>query len=792
LNDNEVDLTIKCKVRLSKQMFPKDKLIDNGDFGIVSVFVLDVLQGEPKTNKWGTITLTGNMCEIRDDEIYIVIAKEVENEKFGLQYKVVFMAIDVKLDTKEDQYKFLEKILPEKQCIGIFKAFENPIDILEKRDVKALCQVKGIGVPTAMKILEKFEASKDYSEAYIKLDKYGLSKNTIDKLVDYFGSPNTVITKINENPYILIDEVDGIGWNKADEMALKGGIGEHSINRVKAYIKFYLHEEANEGNTWVHIDDLLDAIDGVIGCELSQDVLSEALAELNNKKEIWTNEDRDVVALKKYYELEKNIASEIIRITKSPNTFNCDNWESKISKLEKMQGWKYTDEQKEGIKAILENQVVIITGGAGTGKSSTVSGMLEVFKEGYSFAQTALSGRASCNLTEITGFEGYTIHRLLGFSPEGGFLHNKQSQLSTDIIILDELSMVGADIFYKLIQSIRNGAKLIMLGDTNQLEAIGVGSIMMDMIESGFVKCIGLTKIHRQAEKSAVITESIKVKDHIQITDKNFTGSEIRGELQDLELDIFNDKNKTPNKILEHFKDLLTVADNSFDIQVIVPMKDRGKASAYYLNNSLQEIVMDTRLEGLQVGEESEFPFVLYRGDKVINLKNNYKALNEYGVETPIFNGDLGIIVDFDILTQTIVVDFNNKGKIYVPKKHLPYIKLGYAITTHKLQGSSSPYVICGLDYSHYKLLNKEMVYTMLTRAKKYCVLCAENKALRYAVKTSGVKTKQTFLRHFLSKALDTKIFKYKLTKSVRGSKLSIDTLERIKNYILKRTNGIK
>lgn len=750
----ENEITIKCKVRLSRQMFPKDKRIDNGDFGIISVLVLDVIHGDPKTNKWGTITLTGNMCEIKDDEIYIVIAKEVENEKFGLQYKVIFMGIDVKLETKEDQYKFLEKILPEKQCIEIFKTFENPIEILENKDIKALCSVKGIGVPTAIKIIDKYEASKDYSEAYIKLDKYGLSKHTIDKLTDYFGSPITVVAKIEENPYILIDEVDGIGWNKADEMALKGGIGEHSINRVKAYIKYYLHEEANQGNTWVHIDDLLDAVDGMIGCELPQDILTGALSELNNGKEIWTNDDRDVVALWKYYNLEQNIADEIVRLSNAANNFNFENWEENISKLEKLQGWTFTQEQKNGILAILENQVTIIIGSAGTGKTSTVAGMLSVFGNNYSFAQTALSGRASCNLTDVTGVEGYTIHRLLGYKPEGGFTYNKSNPLPTDIIIHDELSMDGADIFYKLIQAIKTGGKLVMLGDTGQLEAIGIGNIMFDMIESGFVKCVELTKIHRQAEKSAIITESNRVREHEQIVSKHFTGSEIRGELQDLELDIYTDKNSTHDRIIQHFKDLLLVAKDSFDVQVIVPMKDRGKASAYHLSNSLQKIVMDTTQPGLEIGEESNFPFTIYIGDKVINIKNNYKTINEEGDEVPIFNGDLGIVTDIDFITQTVVVNFNNKGRIYVPRKHLPNIKLGYAITTHKLQGSSSPYVICGLDYSHYKLLNKEMIYTMLTRAKKYCVLCAENKALRYATSQSGVKTKQTFLKQFLQNQL--------------------------------------
>ena len=1074
------DILIKCKVRLSKQMFPKDKLIGNGDFGIISVTVLDTLQGEPQVNKWGCITLTGNMCEINDDEIYVVIGKEVENERFGLQYKVVFMCIDIKLTNKEDQYKFLEKILPEKQCIEIFKTFENPIEILENKDIKALCSVKGVGVPTALKLIEKYESSKDYSEAYVKLDKYGLTNNMIEKLVDYFGSPNTVISKVEENPYLLIDEMDGIGWEKADDMALNSGLGEHSINRIKAYIKYYLYEEANIGNTWVDIDDLLDAVDGTIGVDLPQDVLSQALTEMNEKKIIWTNEDKDKVGLMKYYELEKHIAEELHRLNTATNHFRIDEWESRIKRLEKRQGWEFSSEQIEGIQAILENQVIIITGSAGCvdcdteyfngvkwkkisdyikgenvlqynkdgtanlilpqayikekeeflnhiknetgsvdqcvcdnhniiylssknnlnvkkcsdlikmhngnqhgfsgkfittfkydgigvnltdnqirlmvaviadgslmidnpnytcrfhvkkdrkkkrlkelfrlnnlnwrevdsaaegysdfyinpprlekeftakywyncsydqlkiiasevlnwdgsikdnresfsanikstadfiqfvfsatgkraklsfndrrgqsyltngkqyirnsidynvhisqgattvsikaknknklndikkyrttdgykycftvpshmlvlrrngsifitgncGKSSTVAGMLEVFKENYTFAQTALSGRASCNLSDITGEDGYTIHRLLGYNPKTGYRYNKNNQLPKDEIILDEISMVGADIFYKLIQSIKTGSKLVMLGDRHQLEAIGVGNIMFDMIESRYIKCVELTKIHRQAEKSAIITESIKVRNQEQIIDKNFVGKEIRGELQDFELDIYTDKNKTSKKIIEHFEELLPLTKDIFDIQVIVPMKNRGKASAYYLNNLLQEIVIDVKNNtGLLIGENSKFPFTIYLGDKVLNNKNNYETLNEYGDEVPIFNGDLGVVVGMDTYRNTLVVNFNNKGNIYITKDHLSHISLGYASTCHKMQGSGIKYVIAGLDYSHYKLLTKEMVYTMQTRAKEHCVLCAENKALRYAINHTGVSTKQTHLKELL------------------------------------------
>ena len=354
-----------------------------------------------------------------------------------------------------------------------------------------------------------------------------------------------------------------------------------------------------------------------------------------------------------------------------------------ISEYITTDGYKYCFTVPSGMLILRRNNKIFITGNCG--KSSTVAGELEIFKEFYSFIQTALSGRASCNLSEITGEDGYTIHRALGYTPEKGFIYNKNNKLPVKIIIHDEISMDGADIFYKLIQAIETGSKLIMLGDEHQLESIGVGNIMFDMIQSGYIKIVKLTKIHRQAEKSAIITESIKIRNQEQIIDKDFTGVEIRGELQDLKLDIYKDKNNTHTKVIEHFKELLPKTESIFDIQVIVPMKERGKASAYQLNNSLQEIVIDTKnKKGLVVGENSKYPFTIYIGDKVLNNKNNYKTVNEYGDEIPIFNGDLGIVVDIDYIRNTLIVNFNNKGNIYISKSHLPKITLGYAMTCHK------------------------------------------------------------------------------------------------------------
>lgn len=758
----EQEKRIKCLIRLNRQFFPKNKIIQSGDFGIISAEVLETMEGEPIVSKWGTITVTGNLCAMEGGEIYTLIAKEVEDEKYGLQYKSIYISKQVDLTDEKSQRVFLLKILTERQVTELFSKFSNPIELLETENIEELSKAKGIGVPTAIRIIEKYKESKDYSSAYVKLDKLGLTSNMIKKLVDSYGGADILIDKIEENPYIIADEVNGIGWSKADEMALKNGCGEFSVYRTKAYIQYYLTEQANNGNTFVYSDDMLIAIEDNIGMDLPQDILSEAISQLVTEKKLWVSNNKNEVSLTKYRDLEIKISDEIKRLSVAPNDFIYNNWEHNVREIEDKQGWKFTDEQFKGIESIFKSNVTIVQGCAGTGKSSTVSGMLGGLKD-YLFAQTALSGKASVNLTEVTGEEGYTIHRLLGFNPIHGFTYNKDNYLPYDIIILDELSMVGAELFYKLIQSIKTGAKLIMLGDTGQLESIGVGNIMKDLIESGYVNIVELTAIHRQAQKSAIITEGMKIRQGEQITTSTQEGVEVRGELQDLVLDIYKNKNSTAIKILNYVKEMLPNIDNIMDLQVIVPVKERGECCTYKLNNSIQQVYrshvkgnrrLTSSRENKQIilHEESKNPYVLYLGDKVINVKNNYKTLNIDGEIAPIFNGDMGIVTDIDEDNRLITVNFQTVGEIVIPKTHLGYIQLGYAITTHKSQGSGFKYVICGIDYSHYKLLTKELVYTLITRAKKHCVVCAENKALRFAISKSNVTEKQTFLKELLSK----------------------------------------
>ncbi len=747
---------IKCKVKLSKQLFPKEE-IKSGEYAILSVKVEDVIEGDPKVSSWGTITIVGNVCEIDRNEIYTVIGNEVENDKYGIQYEIIYIGTSIALNSKEDQKVFLSKILTENQVENLFLTLEDPIKVIDREDIEKLCSVKGIGVKAAINIVNKYNESKDYSLAYVELNDYGLTNNMINKLIESYGSPNILVKKIKENPYIIADEVDGIGWNKADEIALKSGYEPYSVNRIKAYIEFYLNAQAMEGNSYVEIEDLLDGLEINLGEDIPTDNMNLAFKELAATT-MWHNEDKTLVGLKKYYELENNIASELIRLLKAPNDFNCEGWEENVKEQERIQGWEYTFEQMEGIKTIINNNVILIGGSAGTGKTSAVSGVLSTLKS-YSFAQTALSGKASVNLTDVTGEEGYTIHRLLGYNPSKGFVHDANNKLDFDIIILDELSMVDGNLFYRLIQSIKDGAKLIMLGDTGQLESIGVANIMQDLIDSEVIPYVELTKIHRQAAKSAIITDSMKIRKSEQITDNNKYGVEVRGELQDLIMDIYKDKTSTFEKVIKYTKDTLKDIDNIMDFQILVPMKNRGDACTFKINLEVQKILREKKRGlskrksnsiTLHSGTKNEYK--IFEGDKVINIKNNYNTVNKEGKNSPIFNGNLGTVKEIDNINKTLLIDFENIGQVIVPSGHIGYIELGYAITVHKSQGSGFKTVICALDYSHFSLLNKEMVYTMLTRTKKKCYFCVQNKALRYAINRSNIKTKQTFLSEMLKR----------------------------------------
>ena len=365
-------------------------------------------------------------------------------------------------------------------------------------------------------------------------------------------------------------------------------------------------------------------------------------------------------------------------------------------------------------------------------------------------------------MSEITGKTGFTIHRLLGY-PKGaseyqGFEFNQDNKLPYNIYILDEISMVDARLFYYLLRAIPDGAKLICLGDSGQLESIGCGNIAYDMIHSPEIPTIELTKIHRQAAKSAIITQSIAIRNGIQIINKDWTGVETRGELQDLELRCYSDKSNTFYNIMEIFSKLMAQKDfNIMDTQIIVPIKTKGDSCTYNINNTIQELYNPSAKNKKEITRFSnEKPFVIREGDKVINTVNNYRLL------TPIYNGNIGTVKSIwyseEADSRIMTIDFIGIGNVDVPEDCWIGIELGYAITVHKYQGSQSKNVIFGLDFTAYSLLTRELVYTGITRAQKKCYLVCQTGALRYATAQQSVSNKQTHLQNCLYEVAHPKL----------------------------------
>lgn len=786
---------IKAKVRIEAKRFYNE----GSDFGIVEVYPEEVIEGKVTyENKRNTIIVKGTMPPPTVGGVYILIAEETEDPKWGRQYKSLVMTTSIALDAddKDGQKRFLETIFTKNQVKAMYEALDNPYEALLKKNTQELIKIKGVGINTLPKWVNKFHNNLELSRLFIELEEYQLTTTMLKKLLDSYGSTEVVVKKIKENPYTLM-ELEGIGWKKCDDIALKSGLGEHSTQRVEAFMMYYLEMMAQDGFSYIPLDysaeenlhiptekpiNLMDALISNMGEDLPDEPIIEAIN--NNKQKLWYSDDHTLIGLKKYYNLEKNIATELLRIRDSENSFDFGDWTKKIEAKQKEQGWDYTEEQMKGINAVINKQVVIITGYGGTGKSSIVDGMLAVATK-YSHALCALSGRAASRMAEITGDEGYTIHRLLGYpnmqSPSG-FTYDAENKLPYDIIILDEISMVDGWLFYNLIRAIKDGAKLIMLGDDGQLESIGCLNIAADLIKSEEIKSVQLTKIHRQAAKSAIVTESIKIRHNEQITPYDWTGEEVRGELQDLQLDMYSDKNNTFFKTMQHFAKELPLVNSIMDIQVIAPIK-KTDSGVIQLNNSIQELYNpeDRSKKEITVYYDKNTVGVLRVGDKVINKKNNYRTVlyngqwNVYDEEgydeedyenytykksqnAPIFNGSMGILKDINLEKRELIVDFDTIGEVLVPKDAVKGIELGYACTVHSGQGSQWDRVIYALDFGAYVLLTKEQVYTAITRAKKHCTIVAQTNALRYAIQQNGVSCKQTHLVKLLDELAHPKM----------------------------------
>lgn len=763
-------------VTFVKRLYPKG-VVKNGDWQVVVVHNKEYRED---------FVITGNMLAMDDFQDYEAQYKIVANLEWNEKrsewgYVVKFSQEVYEFKSIDDQKIFLGTFLTDTQLNNIFNMYDNPIKVIEEQGVEALVKVKGIGAKTADKIVDKYMGCKDKSKAYVELCGLGLSTNVVDKLVSRYKSPEATIEKVKENPYTLVKDVRGIGFRKADEIAMQMGFSTDNPNRCVAFAYHFFNNKADSGDCYTEYDEFLKELDNTLGVDYPDESIDKAMKLLNDKEELWFKDCVDddgyeytLLGLRKYYDIEKEVCHHLNRLINAENKTIMDKEVAMqhIKEQEERQGWKFTERQLEGIFTCMNNNVTIITGYGGTGKTSAVSGMLSCMDDNYTFEQCALSGKASVNLTDVTGKEGKTIHSLLGYVQERNDVKfNEENPLETDLVILDEASMVEIELALQLLRAIPNGAKLIMLGDTAQLEAIGAGNFLMDMIESGKIPTVVFDKVHRQGAKSAIKTDSINVAQGQRIVKSGWQGVEVRGELQDFKLIGFNhDKSSNTKRpsidlIMAEFKEVFKKVSNIEDIVVALPTKANG-TGCLPVNRLIQDYVLPKRRGmGVTIGEGKD-EFSIYVGDKVINLKNNRKTynieetFNEFGekvidkVVRPIYNGNVGEVVE--VIDETsVVVDFYNIGKVIVKDQQLQQLALGYAITVHKLQGSTIPYVIGCVDYSHFTMLNKQLVYTLMSRAKNELRFIFETNALLKAISTNNVSTKRTFLYHFLCGELE-------------------------------------
>ena len=739
-------------------------------FTIASFDLVKEIDGEVEMHPiYKTFTVVGIMPYLMEDADYEISATEVENKKYGKQYQVnsINLYLPNGIESKEGQKEFLDIIFTKLQVKEMYEALDDPYMTLKDGDISSLVKVKNCGMKTAVAWIDKFKTYMPLSNAMKELSEYGLTEALLRRIVNHYKSSDIAVEIIQNKPYKLI-EVNGVGWHKCDEIAMKGGLKPDSPERIGTYILYYLQERANEGYSYIPADANTEIENGIVsktqkpinfidtmieffGDDISDEALKGGLDYVNDQ--LWFSDDRKFVGLKRIYDLEMSVAENLIRIRDGENDFKYSNWKDIIKQKEIDQGWEYNEQQIEGIKAVLENQVVVITGKAGTGKSSIVDAMIAVL-QGYSYAQTALSGRAAARMAEITHEEGYTIHRLLGFPKgdrdHGGFVFHEDNKLPRDIIILDEVSMVDGELFNRLVKAIKTGSKLIMLGDTGQLECIGCMNIAADLIASKEIVSIELSQIHRQAANSGIITESIKAREGIQLIEKDWIGTEVRGKLNDLVLDCFSDKSNTFYKVMQHASSELEDGTDIMDLMVIAPSY-KNESGVDNLNAALQSLYNPDSPEKKEVFvQKSSKAWILREGDKIINVQNDYYAKNKF--TAGIFNGNIGVVKNIDIDANTIAVDFQDiPGIMILPKKNWKDLELGYAITCHKAQGSQCKKVIVGLDFGSFIQLSREWVYTAMTRAIDKCYMVAQNNALRYAVSKNSISVKRTHLAKLLA-----------------------------------------
>ena len=672
------------------------------------------------------VVCTGYFSDITEGDQIIAEGSFVEHKQYGIQFTVTSYEIK-EPETSVAMEKYLgsgiiKGVGPALSAKIVKKFGDETFNIIE-REPERLAEIKGITEKKAIEIGSQFEEKKEFRNAMIFLNQYGVSNALAMKIYKEYCIK--VMKIVRENPYRLADDIAGVGFKTADEIALRMGFSPESSMRMKAGISFALSMAASNGHTYLLYEDLYEESKRLLG--ISEAEFESDIYELTIERKIVLKEvkgERRVYNNNLYY-MELTVARKLLDLNaKSENNYKV--MEAKVKEVEAKTGIKLGDLQRKAVYEAVESGLVIITGGPGTGKTTTINAIIKLFEmQNMEILLAAPTGRAAKRMTETTGMEAQTIHRLLelnGNPEEGGsmrFERNELNPLEADVIIIDEMSMVDIYLMYSLLKAVTVGTRLILVGDVNQLPSVGPGKVLKDIISSEKFNVVRLSEIFRQAAESDIITNAHKIN----------AGQRIR--LDNKSKDFFMLSMSSSIQIQRALVSLIAeklppyVDATKYDIQVLTPSR-KGELGVENLNKILQQYI-NPPAPGKR---EKQWGEVVFReNDKVMQIKNDYqmewKIVTKKGLTikegSGVFNGDCGIIREINEFAGTVTVEFDEGKLVEYTGATLEELELAYAITIHKSQGSEYPAVIIPLLNAPRPLLNRNLLYTAVTRARK-CV----------------------------------------------------------------------
>ena len=690
------------------------------------------------------LTCVGVFSDIVEGENIEAKGEFTEHPVYGSQFKV--SSFEEK--APEDEVA-IERYLGSGAIKGIGLALAARIVRRFKKDTfriieeepERLAEVKGISERKAMEIADQVNAKKDLRQAMIFLQQYGISTTLAVKIYNYYGA--RIYGVLKENPYQMAEDIEGVGFKTADEIASRAGIRTDSDFRIRSGILYVLLQASSEGHTYLPMEELTMRTTQLLGVEGEHIEKHYMNLAMDRKIMMRQKDEMTQIYAATYYHMEANTATMLKELDVTYDVKD-EEIEKRIKRIEKQTRIELDEQQVCAVKEAVRNGLLIITGGPGTGKTTTINTIIRYFEmEGLDIFLGAPTGRAAKRMSETTGFEARTIHRMLevngGAEGTGGFERNEKNPLETDVIIIDEMSMVDITLMYALLKAVLAGTRLILVGDVNQLPSVGPGSVLKDIIESNQFHTVKLNKIFRQASTSDIIVNAHKINN----------GEEVS--LDNKSMDFFFLKRYEADKIINVTLQLIKqklpkfVDANEFDIQVLTPTR-KGLLGVERLNTVLQMYLNPESPSK----REKEYGGVIFReGDKVMQIKNNYQLeweiRSKYGLcidkGMGVFNGDTGIIEEINNFAETMTVSFDEGRKVEYPFKLLEELELAYAITIHKSQGSEYPAVVIPLFQGPRMLLNRNLIYTAVTRAKKCVTIVGDDEVFRTMVhNTSQLK----------------------------------------------------